>query len=210
MAKNKIKETLDPAAMKASAPAGLPPRLKQRFGDEIAPKLREQFGIKNVMATPKLQKIILNVGLGKQLEGTKINPKAKEQVLLTLQTVAGQKPVMRTAKKSVSNFKLRAGYEVGAMVTLRGDRMWEFLDRLITLSIPRIKDFRGLKAKSFDGRGNYSFGITEQAIFPEVDMTSAQFTHGMHITMVFEQSDDTKSRFLLEELGWPFIKPENK
>ncbi|MEQ9460051.1 MAG: 50S ribosomal protein L5 [Phycisphaeraceae bacterium] len=210
MAKNKIKETLDPAAMKASAPAGLAPRLKQRFGDEIAPKLREQFGIKNVMATPKLQKIILNVGLGKQLEGTKINPKAKEQVLLTLETVAGQKPVMRKAKKSVSNFKLRAGYEVGAMVTLRGDRMWEFLDRLITLSIPRIKDFRGLKAKSFDGRGNYSFGITEQAIFPEVDMTSAQFTHGMHITMVFEQSDDTKSRFLLEELGWPFIKPENK
>ncbi|WP_428390119.1 50S ribosomal protein L5 [Mucisphaera sp.] len=193
--------------MKASAPEGMTPRLKERYAKEIAAKTREQFAIKNVMATPKLQKIVLNVGLGKQLEGTKINAKAKDQVISDLTVISGQKPVMRKAKKSVSNFKLRAGYEVGAMVTMRGDRMWEFLDRLVTLAIPRIKDFRGLSPKSFDGRGNYSFGINEQGIFPEVDMTSAQFTHGMHITLVFEQSDDEKSKFLMEQMGWPFKKP---
>ncbi|WP_145447250.1 50S ribosomal protein L5 [Mucisphaera calidilacus] len=193
--------------MKASAPEGLVPRLKAQYSDEIAAAVREKFGITNVMATPKLQKIVLNVGVGKQLEGTKVNPKAKEQVLKDLTVIAGQKPVMRKAKKSVSNFKLRAGYEVGAMVTMRGDRMWEFLDRLVTLAIPRIKDFRGLNPKSFDGRGNYSFGINEQGIFPEIDMANAQFTHGMHITLVFEQSDDAKSKFVMESLGWPFTKP---
>jgi large subunit ribosomal protein L5 len=129
-------------------------------------------------------------------------------VLNTLAQITGQKAVMRRAKKSVANFKLRTGYEVGAMVTLRGDRMWEFLDRLISLATPRIRDFRGLPDKSFDGRGNYSFGVTEQAIFPEVDMANAQFTHGMNITLVFANSTDERTKFALQQLGFPFRKPE--
>ena len=186
------------------------PRLKKQFNDEIKSKIAEQFGVKNVMALPRIEKIVLSVGLGKQLEGTKIKPAAREQVIKTLSSITGQAPVMKKAKKSVSNFKLRAGYEVGAMVTLRGDRMWEFLDRLINLSIPRIKDFRGLSDKSFDGRGNYNFGIQEQAIFPEVDMANASFTHGMNITMVFKNSSDDVSREVLAQLGMPFAKKEKR
>ncbi|QDU33364.1 50S ribosomal protein L5 [Poriferisphaera corsica] len=186
------------------------PRLKVQYNDEIKAKIAETFGVKNIMALPRLEKIVLSVGLGKQLEGTKIKPAAREQVIKTLAMVTGQAPVMKKAKKSVSNFKLRAGYEVGAMVTLRGDRMWEFLDRLINLSIPRIKDFRGLSDKSFDGRGNYNFGIQEQAIFPEVDMANASFTHGMNITMVFKNSTDDQSREVLKQLGMPFAKKEKR
>lgn len=125
-----------------------------------------------------------------------------------LAAITGQKPVMKTAKRSVSNFKLREGFEIGAMVTLRGDRMWEFFDRLVNLAIPRIKDFRGLSPKSFDGRGNYSFGVQEQGIFPEVDMTNAAFTHGMHITIVFRRSNDQLSYMMLKELGMPFAGEE--
>lgn len=186
------------------------PRLKERYKTDVGKLVSEQFGVKNPMAAPRLEKIILNVGMGKQLEGTKLNPKAKEQVVKDLAIITGQQPVMKKAKKSVSNFKVRAGYEVGAMVTLRGDRMWEFFDRLVALAIPRIKDFRGLPTKNFDGRGNYSFGITEQGIFPEVDMANAQHTHGMNITMVFRNSDDDKSRAVLAEMGMPFVRPEEK
>lgn len=196
------------ATATATPSAKIKPRLRERFRGPVAERVKEQFGIENPNALPKLDKIVLNVGLGKQLEGSKLNLKAKEQTLADLAIISGQKPVMRTAKKSVSNFKLREGYEVGAMVTLRGARMWEFMDRLISLSIPRIKDFRGLNPKSFDGRGNYSFGITEQGIFPEVNMAEAQFTHGMHLTFVFRDSDDEKSRFVLQELGMPFTRPE--
>src|SRR5690606_21122837 len=138
------------------------------------------------------------------------NPKAREQVIKTLSVITGQRPVMKRAKKSVSNFKLRAGYEIGAMVTLRGDRMWEFLDRLVSLAIPRIKDFRGLPLKSFDGRGNYSFGIVEQGIFPEVDMANAEFTHGMNVTLVFRNSTDEMTKVALRELGVPFVKQEEQ
>lgn len=169
----------------------------------------EQFNIKNTMALPRLDKIILNVGMGRQLEGTKLNPKARAQVVKDLAVITGQQPVVNRAKKSVSNFKVRAGYEVGAMVTLRGDRMWEFLDRLINLSIPRIKDFRGLSPKSFDGRGNYAFGVGEQGVFPEVDMANAEFAHGMNINLNFRHSDNEKSRFLMAELGWPFVREED-
>ena len=186
------------------------PRLKTQFNDDVKPHIAKEFSVENVMALPRLEKIVLSVGLGKQLEGTKIKPAAREQVIKTLAMVTGQAPVMKKAKKSVSNFKLRAGYEVGAMVTLRGDRMWEFLDRLINLSIPRIKDFRGLSDKSFDGRGNYNFGIQEQAIFPEVDMANASFTHGMNITMVFKNSTDDQSREVLKQLGMPFAKKEKR
>ncbi|MEX1015560.1 MAG: 50S ribosomal protein L5 [Phycisphaeraceae bacterium] len=185
-------------------------RLKQKFVDEVSEKLKQEFAVTNPMAMPKLDKIVLSVGLGKQLEGTKVNAKARDQVLADLAVITGQKAVMVKAKKSVSNFKVRIGYETGAMVTLRGERMWEFLDRLITLAIPRIKDFRGLSDKSFDGRGSYSFGVQEQAIFPEVDMANANFIHGMHITLVFRNSDNAKSRFVMRELGWPFVRPEGE
>jgi len=189
-----------------AAPA---PRMKTKFQGPVAQKVKEQFKIANPMQLPRLDKIIVNVGMGKQLEGTKLNPKAKEQVLADLATITGQKPVVKKARKSVSNFKLRAGFEIGAMVTLRGARMWEFMDRLVSLAIPRIKDFRGLNPKSFDGRGNYSFGVAEQGIFPEVNMADAQFTHGMNITFVFRHSTDERTRYVLQEMGIPFVKPED-
>lgn len=183
------------------------PRLKEQFVGSIADKITKEYNIANRMQLPKLSKIVVNVGLGNQLEGTKINPKAREQVIADLSFITGQKPIMKKAKRAISNFKLREGYEVGAMVTLRGDRMWEFLDRLINLAIPRIKDFRGLNNKSFDGRGNYSFGVQEQGIFPEIDMTNVQYTHGMHINVVFANSTDEMTKFALTDLGMPFKKP---
>lgn len=184
------------------------PRLKEMFETSVADKIKSDFGVTNPMAMPKLEKIVITVGLGKQLEGTKINANAKEQVLQDLALITGQKAVMTVAKKSVANFKVRAGYENGALVTLRGDRMWEFLDRLVSLAIPRIKDFRGLKDKSFDGRGSYAFGITEQGIFPEVDMANAKYTHGMNINLVFRNSTDEISKAALAALGVPFVKQD--
>jgi len=186
----------------------MPPRLKEQYQQQVSPKTQQQFGIANPLALPRLEKIILNVGMGRQLEGTKLNAKARSQVVKDLSVITGQKPVVNKAKKSVSNFKVRAGYEVGAMVTLRGNRMWEFLDRLICLAIPRIKDFRGLSDKSFDGRGNYAFGITEQGVFPEVDMARSEFSHGMNINLIFKNSDNEKSIFVLRELGWPFVRED--
>ena len=180
--------------------------MRQRYKDEVTPKLRERFGIKNPMAVPKLEKILLTVGLGKQLEGTKLIAKARQQVIKDLAVITGQQPIMCRAKKSVSNFKVRKGYEVGAMVTLRGERMWEFLDRLVSMAIPRIKDFRGLSKKSFDGRGNYSFGVGEQGIFPEVDMGKIDFAHGMNVTIVFRNSDNDRTLAALTELGMPFTR----
>ncbi|MBI1337138.1 MAG: 50S ribosomal protein L5 [Phycisphaera sp.] len=193
------------------APVGpkTPPRMKVRFNQEVSAKVKEQFKVANPMALPRLEKVILNVGLGKQLEGTKLNPKAKEQVIKDLTVIAGQKPVMCIAKKSVSNFKLRAGFEIGARVTLRGDRMWEFVDRLISLAIPRIKDFRGLPFKSFDKAGNYAFGVQEQGIFPEVDMANAEFQHGLNVQFCFKNSSPEVSKFVLAEMGVPFVKPED-
>lgn len=184
----------------------MPARMRQRYKDEVTPKLRERFGIKNPMAVPKLEKILLTVGLGKQLEGTKLIAKARQQVIKDLAVITGQQPIMCRAKKSVSNFKVRKGYEVGAMVTLRGERMWEFLDRLVSMAIPRIKDFRGLSRKSFDGRGNYSFGVGEQGIFPEVDMGKIDFAHGMNVTFVFRNSDNDRTLAALTELGMPFTR----
>ena len=184
------------------------PRMKTKYVSEVAPKVKEQFAIANPMAMPRFDKIIVQVGLGKSLEGTKLNPKHKEQVIKDLTVITGQKPVMTIAKKSVANFKVRAGYENGCRVTLRGDRMWEFFDRLVTLAIPRIKDFRGVSDKSFDGRGNYAFGVTEQGIFPEVDMANADYIHGMNVMIVFKNSSNEKSLYLLKEMGMPFVRPE--
>ncbi|MEX0887127.1 MAG: 50S ribosomal protein L5 [Phycisphaeraceae bacterium] len=184
------------------------PRLKEQFYGPVWEKLQAEFAVKNRMALPRLEKMILSVGLGHQLEGTKVNAKAREQALQDLALITGQKAVMVKAKKSVSNFKVRKGYETGAMVTVRGDRMWELLDRLITLAIPRIKDFRGLNPKSFDGRGSYSFGLQEQGVFPEVDMANAQHIHGMHVTLTFRNATDEMSRTALRELGMPFTKED--
>jgi large subunit ribosomal protein L5 len=180
-----------------------PPRLKVRYDAEIRGKLTEKFGLKNPMQMPKLEKIVLNVNMGRHIEGTKIPPHVKATVLETLVKVTGQKPVVVKAKKSVSNFKLREGFESAAMVTIRRDRM-------INLATPRIKDFRGLSDTAFDRQGNYAMGLTEQGVFPEINMADAQFTHGMHINMCFARSNKELSRFVLEQLGMPFKKPEDK
>ncbi|MEL6739168.1 MAG: 50S ribosomal protein L5 [Planctomycetota bacterium] len=186
------------------------PRLKQMFKDEVRPKVTEQFGVKNPMAMPKLEKITINVNVGRHLDGTKIPSNVREQVIATLTTITGQKPVMIPAKKSVSNFKVREGYESAYKVTLRRDRMWHFLDRLINLTAPRIKDFRGLNDKAFDRQGSYSMGLTEQGVFPEINMAEASFTHGMNLNFTFTNSDPAKSRMVLAELGMPFRKPDER
>lgn len=185
-----------------------PPRLKLKYQGPVSDALRAKFGVTNRLALPRLEKVVVTVGIGKQLEGTKLNPKAKEQTLKDLTVITGQKPVMCKAKKSVSNFKVRAGYEIGAMVTLRGARMWEFFDRLVAVAIPRIKDFRGLPTRGFDSHGNYTFGVAEQGLFPEVDMANAEFIHGMNITFVIKNSDKDRSSAFLTEMGMPFAKPE--
>jgi large subunit ribosomal protein L5 len=200
----------DPAVIAAAeAAAKEPPRLRTRFETQVRPKL-VQSGVKNRFAQPKLEKIVININVGRHLEGTKVPPNVRDQVIDTITKISGQKPIMIRSRKSVSNFKLREGYESSYMVTMRRDRMWNFLDRLINLTTPRIKDFRGLSDKAFDRQGNYSMGLTEQGVFPEINMAEALFTHGMHINFVFRNSDPKLSRMVLEELGMPFRKPEEK
>lgn len=196
-------------AAEALKPSG-PPRLRTLYDEKIRGAVAEKFGIKNPNAQPRLRKITLNVNMGRHLEGTKIPPNVRTTILDTIQKVSGQKPIVQKAKKSVANFKLREGFESSVMVTIRRDRMWHFLDRLINLATPRIKDFRGVSRDAFDRQGNYSMGITEQGVFPEINMADAQFTHGMHINMVFSNSNKEMSRFVLEQLGLPFKKPETK
>lgn len=186
------------------------PRLRDHYEQTIRPKLAEEFGIKNRYAQPRLEKIVINVNMGRHLDGTKVPANVKNQVLATLTEITGQKPVMIQARKSVSNFKVRAGYETAAMVTLRRERMWHFLDRFIHLAAPRIKDFRGLPDRAFDRQGSYSFGLTEQGVFPEIDMANATFTHGMNLNLCFSNSKPELSKFVLTELGFPFIKREPK
>jgi len=194
----------------AEKPAKGPPRLKAMFDTTVRAKLGEKFGLKNPMQQPKLEKIVINVNLGRHLEGTKIPAEKKQTAIDTVTAISGQKPVIVKAKKSVSNFKLRAGYESACVVTMRRERMWNFLDRFINLASPRIKDFRGFSDKAFDRQGNYSLGVTEQGIFPEINMAEVNFTHGMHITMVFRNSTGERSRFVLENLGFPFAKPDQR
>ena len=202
---------VDPAVIAAAeAPAKEPPRLKVAFEEKVRPKVAEKFGIKNRYAQPKLEKIVVNVNMGRHLEGTKIPPDKRSTVVETITKITGQKPIVIKARKSVSNFKLRAGMENSAMVTMRRNRMWWFLDRLINLTTPRIKDFRGLPDKAFDRQGNYSMGLTEQGVFPEINMAEVTFTHGMHINFVFRNSKPEVSKFVLEELGMPFVKPDQK
>ena len=176
------------------------PRLREKYEREIVPALMEKFGIKNHMAVPRLTKIGINMGIKKDRESKELF----DEVTKHLATLAGQKPVVTRAKKSIAGFKLRENDKVGLKVTLRRDRMWEFLDRLISLAIPRLRDFRGLSAKAFDGRGNYTLGISEQTVFPEVDADGVNHTQGMDITLVTTAGDDGKAHALLAGLGMPF------
>jgi large subunit ribosomal protein L5 len=182
------------------------PRLKKRYAAEIAPALGTELKIKNKMALPRVEKIVISMGLGKAIaEKPRLEAAVKE---LTL--IAGQKAVVCKAKKSVSNFKLREGMEIGAKVTLRGNRMWEFLDRLIMLAIPRVKDFRGLNPRGFDGNGNYNMGITEQTVFSEVDSAAVVFHQGMNVTIVTSAHSNAEGFSLLKHLGMPFRVEEEK
>ena len=180
------------------------PRLRKRYNEQIIQQLKADLKIDNVMAVPRVSKIVISMGLGKAIaEKPRLEAAVKE-----LTVIAGQKPFICKAKKSVSNFKLREGMEIGAKVTLRGNRMWDFLDRLITLAIPRVKDFRGLNPKGFDGRGNYNMGLTEQTVFPEVAADQVTFHQGMNITIVTTAGDNTKAQALLKILGMPFKSEE--
>ncbi|MCA1634940.1 MAG: 50S ribosomal protein L5 [Acidobacteria bacterium] len=175
-------------------------RLRERYHAEIAPALAKEFDITNPMAVPKLEKIVINMGLGEAIANAKIVDTAADE----LRAVAGQKPVTTKAKKSIAAFKLRQGMPIGTMVTLRGDRMYEFLDRLVSVALPRVRDFRGVSAKAFDGRGNYTLGVRDQLIFPEIDFNKVEKTRGMNISIVTTARDDEQARALLKALGMPF------
>ncbi|MEY4841602.1 MAG: ribosomal protein [Planctomycetota bacterium] len=184
------------------------PRLQKSFREEVIPKVLKEFGLKNAHQVPKVAKVIVSTGVGKRLENQKLKPEHREAVIDTYRKITGQNPIMIKAKKAVSNFKVREGSPSAFMVTLRRDRMWGFLDRLINLAIPRIKDFRGVSDKSFDRGGSWAMGLTEQAVWPEINMANVNFSHGMHVNIVFENSDPKMSRFVLAELGMPFVRPE--
>lgn len=176
------------------------PRLKKKYRDEIVPKLMEQFGYKSIMQVPKLLKVSINQGIGDAVSDKKL----VDSALNELSTIVGQKAVPTKAKKSVSNFKLREGMTIGAKVTLRNDQMYEFLDRLVSIALPRVRDFKGINEKSFDGRGNYTMGITEHIIFPEIDIDKVNKIVGMDISFVTSAKNDTEAMLLLKELGLPF------
>ncbi|MGF1618327.1 MAG: 50S ribosomal protein L5 [Acidimicrobiia bacterium] len=178
------------------------PRLKTRYKEEIVAELQKTLGLDNPMQTPTLEKIVVNMGVGDAVNDRKVVTSAAEELSL----ITGQKAKLNAARKSIAGFKLREGLHVGASVTLRGPRMWEFFDRLLAVAIPRIRDFRGLNPKSFDGRGNYTFGVTEQLIFPEIDFDSVTSTRGMDITICTTATDNEQARALLEAFGFPFRK----
>ncbi len=175
-------------------------RLREKYKKEIAPALAKEFDITNPMAVPKITKVVVNMGLGEASANSKVLDVASDE----LKAITGQKPVITKAKKSIAAFKLRQGMSIGSMVTLRGDRMYEFLDRLISIALPRVRDFRGISGKAFDGRGNYTLGIREQLIFPEIDFNKVDKSRGMNITIVTTAANDEQSRSLLKALGMPF------
>ncbi len=176
------------------------PRLKQRYKNEVVSALVKEFGFQSTMQVPRLEKIVVNMGMGEALQNTKLLDSAREEIA----AVTGQRPVITRARKSIANFKLREGQPIGAMVTLRSDRMWEFLDRVISIALPRVRDFKGVSSKAFDGAGNYTLGIREQIIFPEVDYDKIQKIKGMNITVVTTAGNDDEARALLRALGMPF------
>jgi large subunit ribosomal protein L5 len=179
---------------------GAKPRLQAFYEESVRPKLHQDFGYASVMQIPRLEKVVINVGLGQASK----NPKLLDGVVSELAQISGQKPVVTRAKKAISNFGLRENQPVGASVTLRRERMWEFLDRLINVALPRVRDFRGVNTRSFDGRGNYTLGVKEQLIFPEIDYDKVEQIHGMDITIVTSTTQDDQALSLLRELGMPF------
>jgi large subunit ribosomal protein L5 len=188
------------ATTEQAAPGRVKPRLKERYQAEIAPALREEFSYANVMQVPRLTKITVNMGVGEAARDAKLI----EGAVKDLAIITGQKPAVARARKSIAQFKLREGMPIGAHVTLRGDRMWEFLDRLLTLALPRIRDFRGLNDRQFDGRGNYTFGLTEQLMFHEINPDQVDRQRGMDVTVVTSATTDAEGRSLLRRLGFPF------
>ena len=177
-------------------------RLQDKYEKDVAPRLAKEFGIANPMAVPRITKVVCNIGLGEAPR----NAKMLDQAVDELATITGQKPVIRKARKSIAQFKLRVGMQIGCSVTLRRDRMFEFLDRLINIALPRVRDFRGLSPKGFDGRGNFTMGIRDHLIFPEIDYTKVESPKGMNVTVVTTAKTDDQARFLLQELGFPFAK----
>ncbi len=176
------------------------PRLKDKYIKEVLPSMMKEFSYKNVMEVPKVQKIVLNVGLGEAIQNIKLLDAAQRE----LSIITGQKPIVTKAKKSIASFKLRKGVPIGCKVTLRGDRMYEFLDRFISIALPRIRDFKGVSGKSFDGRGNYSLGLKEQFIFPEINYDKVEMVHGLDVTICTTAQTDKESKALLRSLGMPF------
>jgi large subunit ribosomal protein L5 len=175
-------------------------RLRDRYSKDVAPALAKEFGYKNVMAIPKIEKVVVNMGLGEATANAKIVDTGADEVM----RITGQKPVVTRAKKSIAQFKVRKGMPIGTMVTLRGDRMWEFLDRLISIALPRVRDFRGVSPRGFDGRGNYTLGLKDQLLFPEIDYMKVDKARGMNISVVTTAKTDEESRKLLQLLGMPF------
>ena len=175
-------------------------RMRDRYSKEVAPALQKEFGYKNVMAIPKIEKVVVNMGLGEATSNAKIVDTGADEVT----RITGQKPVVTRAKKSIAQFKVRKGMPIGAMVTLRGERMWEFLDRLISVALPRVRDFRGVSPRGFDGRGNYTLGLKDQLLFPEIDYMKVDKARGMNISVITTAKTDEESRKLLQLLGMPF------
>ena len=200
--KTEAKETKKPKREKLSGKAleDYRPRLKDRYLKTVVPQLMEQFKYKNRYQVPAVEKVVINVGMGKAVQNSKLLDAAVKELGL----IAGQRPVVTNAKKSIAGFKIRAGMPIGCRVTVRGDRMYEFLDRLYSIALPRIRDFRGVSGKSFDGKGNYTLGIREQLVFPEIKYDEIAETHGMDITIVTMANSNQEARFLLEQLGMPF------
>jgi large subunit ribosomal protein L5 len=175
-------------------------RLQKRYADETVPKLRQEFGIENLMAVPKVEKVVLNIGLGEAIQNIKFLDDAVEEVT----ALAGQRPTVTRARKSIANFKLREGMAIGCRVTLRGERMWDFLDRLISVALPRVRDFRGVSPRGFDGRGNYTVGLRDQLLFPEIDYLKVDKARGMNISFVTTAKTNEEARRLLQLMGMPF------
>ena len=179
-------------------------RMQEKYNQEVVPALRKAFDFKNIMQIPRIDKVVVNIGMGEALD----NPKALESAVSDLTTITGQKPVMTKARKSIANFKLREGRLIGTKVTLRGNRMWSFLDRLMNTALPRVRDFRGVSANAFDGRGNYTLGLRDQLIFPEIEYDKIDKLRGMEVTIVTTAKNDDQARVMLQLLGMPFSKKE--
>ena len=179
-------------------------RMQERYNTEIVPALRKAFELKNIMQVPRVEKVVVNIGMGEAMD----NPKALESAVSDLTIITGQRPIMTKARKSIANFKLREGRLIGTKVTLRGERMWAFLDRLLSTALPRVRDFRGVSANAFDGRGNYTLGLRDQLIFPEIEYDKIDKLRGMEVTIVTTAKNDDQARVLLQLLGMPFSKKE--